>query len=231
MSFVQTCTCQYEVSQCTENQLKCFLLAIRTFFLHAFQMTSDTQEASVHRQILQEFEFLQRCTQETENDLRQLQQKQESLIIHYQEIQTVNSECSESASLAQLNWRSGRFCILPANLFCKKFGIKLENVEKRAAEKLVQGNPFFYECDFRNDGSGMNKARNYLATKAKSLVIRCGGRDALVRWVGGGDRLLHILGFMAGDWGKQALCVEPPAMYSALYGGSTFCANVLSGRK
>ena len=58
-----------------------------------FQMGADTGEANTHKQIIQQFDFLQRCTQETENDLRQLQQKQESLIIQYQEIQKVNGEC------------------------------------------------------------------------------------------------------------------------------------------
>ena len=45
----------------------------------------DSVEASSHRQILQQFEMLNRCSQGTENDLRQLQQKQESFIIQYQE--------------------------------------------------------------------------------------------------------------------------------------------------
>ena len=55
-------------------------------------MGADTGEANTHKQIIQQFDFLQRCTQETENDLRQLQQKQESLIIQYQEIQKVNGK-------------------------------------------------------------------------------------------------------------------------------------------
>ena len=57
-------------------------------------MGADTGEANTHKQIIQQFDFLQRCTQETENDLRQLQQKQESLIIQYQEIQKVNGKDS-----------------------------------------------------------------------------------------------------------------------------------------
>ena len=62
-------------------------------------MGADTGEANTHKQIIQQFDFLQRCTQETENDLRQLQQKQESLIIQYQEIQKVNGKDSITSRL------------------------------------------------------------------------------------------------------------------------------------
>ena len=72
-------------------------------------MGADTGEANTHKQIIQQFDFLQRCTQETENDLRQLQQKQESLIIQYQEIQKVNGKDSITTYLFPSHSSSGSF--------------------------------------------------------------------------------------------------------------------------
>ncbi len=46
----------------------------------------------MHRQITQQFEYLNRCTADSDSDLQQLQQKQEQLIIHCQEIQNVQRE-------------------------------------------------------------------------------------------------------------------------------------------
>ncbi|KAK2166934.1 hypothetical protein LSH36_33g03003 [Paralvinella palmiformis] len=45
----------------------------------------DSEQACTHRQIYQQFDMLQRRTQQTDLELKQLQQKQEAFIIRYQE--------------------------------------------------------------------------------------------------------------------------------------------------
>ncbi|KAK2180532.1 hypothetical protein NP493_439g02027 [Ridgeia piscesae] len=51
-----------------------------------------------HRRIMQQFEYLQRCTQETESKLRHMQQRQESFIIQYQENLKINAQLQQLAN-------------------------------------------------------------------------------------------------------------------------------------
>ncbi|XP_064643475.1 signal transducer and activator of transcription 5A-like isoform X2 [Lineus longissimus] len=51
-----------------------------------------------HRVLQQQFDFLQRKTQETELDLRQLQHKQESFIIQYQDSAKINAQIAQLAN-------------------------------------------------------------------------------------------------------------------------------------
>jgi len=64
----------------------------------ADSMTGDSKQANANRQILERFEGLQRCTQETEAELRQMQHKQEQFIIQYQESLKINNQLTQLAS-------------------------------------------------------------------------------------------------------------------------------------
>ncbi|XP_074652131.1 signal transducer and activator of transcription 5B-like [Tubulanus polymorphus] len=70
------------------------------------QSPESSQQPENQRQLQQEFEFINKCSQETENDLRQLQHKQESFIIKYQQNEKVKALLSsgqlEKEKTAQL---------------------------------------------------------------------------------------------------------------------------------
>jgi signal transducer and activator of transcription 5B len=61
----------------------------------ADSVVGDTKQANANRQIVERFEYLQRCTQETEAELRQLQHKQEQFIIQYQESLKINNQLQQ----------------------------------------------------------------------------------------------------------------------------------------
>nr|UCK81542.1 signal transducer and activator of transcription 1-alpha/beta-like protein [Arenicola marina] len=58
----------------------------------------DNEQASAHRRISQQFDFLQRRTQDTDSVLRQLQQKQESFILKYTENNRIKAQLLQLAN-------------------------------------------------------------------------------------------------------------------------------------
>ncbi|ELU09097.1 hypothetical protein CAPTEDRAFT_223577 [Capitella teleta] len=59
------------------------------------QQSGDKQGANMHASIMQQFEFLFGKTQETENELRQSQHKQESFVIQYQESFRIEAQLNQ----------------------------------------------------------------------------------------------------------------------------------------
>ncbi|ESO05053.1 hypothetical protein HELRODRAFT_156927 [Helobdella robusta] len=75
-------------------------LAIETKLVEqADSAASNGKQVSAHRQICERFEYIQRFTQETEAELRQIQHKQEQFIIQYQESLKIANQIQQLASL------------------------------------------------------------------------------------------------------------------------------------
>lgn len=62
-------------------------------------MMGDNKQANAHRQIYERFEYIQRFTQETDTELRQLQHRQEQFIIQYQESLKIANQLQQVVSL------------------------------------------------------------------------------------------------------------------------------------